>query len=101
MTKRWRVYEAYSRNGCYFRYRRCGPECYNFKVSRNSLLEDNVKQDVRRGCGISIGFTLIEIIVVVFILSLLVAIVAPKIMGRTDDAKIADAKIRYELRGPP
>jgi general secretion pathway protein G len=40
------------------------------------------------------GFTLLEIIVVVFILSLLVAIVAPKIMGRTDDAKIADAKIQ-------
>ncbi len=40
------------------------------------------------------GFTLLEIIVVVFILSLLVAIVAPKIIGRTDDAKIADAKIQ-------
>jgi len=40
------------------------------------------------------GFTLLEIIVVVFILSLLVAIVAPKIMGRTDDAKIADAKVQ-------
>ena len=40
------------------------------------------------------GFTLLEIIVVVFILSLLVAIVAPKIMGRTDDAKITDAKVQ-------
>ncbi|MBI5639750.1 MAG: type II secretion system major pseudopilin GspG [Nitrospirae bacterium] len=40
------------------------------------------------------GFTLLEIIVVVFILSLLVAIVAPKIIGRTDDAKIADAKVQ-------
>ena len=40
------------------------------------------------------GFTLLEIIVVVFILSLLAAIVAPKIMGRTDDAKIADAKVQ-------
>lgn len=40
------------------------------------------------------GFTLLEIIVVVFILSLLVAIVAPNIIGRTDDAKIADAKIQ-------
>ncbi|HCX90997.1 MAG TPA: hypothetical protein DHT43_10915, partial [Deltaproteobacteria bacterium] len=29
------------------------------------------------------GFTLLEIIVVVFILSLLVAIVAPRIIGRT------------------
>lgn len=33
------------------------------------------------------GFTLIEIMVVVFILGLLVTLVAPKIMGRTDDAK--------------
>ncbi len=40
------------------------------------------------------GFTLHEIIVVVFILSLLVAIVAPKIMGKTDDAKIAGAKVQ-------
>jgi general secretion pathway protein G len=38
------------------------------------------------------GFTLIEILVVVFILSLLVAIVAPRLIGRTDDAKIAAAK---------
>ncbi len=40
------------------------------------------------------GFTLLEIIVVVFILGLLAAIVAPKIIGRTDDAKIADAKVQ-------
>lgn len=40
------------------------------------------------------GFTLLEIIVVVFILSLLVAIVAPKIIGRTDDARVAGAKIQ-------
>ena len=42
------------------------------------------------------GFTLLEIIVVVFILSLLAAIVAPKIMGRTDDARIAEAKIQIK-----
>lgn len=40
------------------------------------------------------GFTLLELIVVVFILGLLAAIVAPKIIGRTDDARIADAKIQ-------
>ncbi len=40
------------------------------------------------------GFSLLEIIVVVFILSLLAAIVAPKIMGRTDDARIAEAKVQ-------
>ena len=42
------------------------------------------------------GFTLLEIIVVVFILSLLAAIVAPKIIGRTDDARIAEAKIQIK-----
>lgn len=40
------------------------------------------------------GFTLLEIIVVVFILSLLAAIVAPRIIGRTDDARIAQAKVQ-------
>ena len=35
-----------------------------------------------RGIGMS-GFTLIEIMVVVFILGLLVTLVAPKIIGRT------------------
>jgi general secretion pathway protein G len=33
------------------------------------------------------GFTLIEIMVVVFILGLLVTLVAPKIVGRTDEAR--------------
>ena len=42
------------------------------------------------------GFTLLEIIVVVFILSLLAAIVAPKIIGRTDDARITEAKVQIK-----
>ena len=42
------------------------------------------------------GFTLLEIIVVVFILSLLAAIVAPKIMGRTDEARITKAKVQIK-----
>jgi general secretion pathway protein G len=40
------------------------------------------------------GFTLIEIMVVIVILALLAALVGPKIMGRSDDAKIADAKVQ-------
>jgi general secretion pathway protein G len=40
------------------------------------------------------GFTLLEVIVVVFILSLLAVIVAPKIIGRTDDARITQAKVQ-------
>lgn len=42
------------------------------------------------------GFTLLEIIVVVFILSILAAVVAPKIIGRTDDARIAEAKVQIK-----
>jgi general secretion pathway protein G len=38
------------------------------------------------------GFTLIEVMVVVVILSILAAIVVPKIMGRPDDARITKAK---------
>lgn len=38
------------------------------------------------------GFTLIEIMVVVFILGLLVTLVAPKIIGRTDEARRVKAK---------
>lgn len=37
--------------------------------------------------GGTAGFTLIEIMVVVFILGLLVTLVAPKIIGRTDEAR--------------
>lgn len=38
------------------------------------------------------GFTLIEIMVVVVILGILAALVAPKLMGRTDDARKVAAK---------
>lgn len=38
------------------------------------------------------GFTLIEIMVVMVILGLLVAIVAPNIMGRSDQAKVTVAE---------
>lgn len=40
------------------------------------------------------GFTLIEVMVVVVILGILAAIIAPRLIGRTDDAKVAQAKIQ-------
>jgi len=40
------------------------------------------------------GFTLIEIMVVIVILALLAALVGPKIIGRSDDAKLTDAKLQ-------
>jgi general secretion pathway protein G len=40
------------------------------------------------------GFTFIEIMVVVAILAILAALVVPRIMGRTDDAKRTSAKVQ-------
>jgi len=39
------------------------------------------------------GFTFLEIMVVVVILGILATYIAPKFMGRTDDAKIVKAKV--------
>lgn len=40
------------------------------------------------------GFTLIEIMVVIVILGLLAAIIAPRIIGRVDEAKVTEAKVQ-------
>jgi len=40
------------------------------------------------------GFTLIEIMVVIVILAMLAALIGPKIIGRSDDAKLADTKLQ-------
>ena len=47
-----------------------------------------------RACGGAAGFTFIEIMVVVAILAILAALVVPRIMGRTDDAKRTAAKVQ-------
>lgn len=40
------------------------------------------------------GFTLIELLVVLAIIAMLAALVGPKILGRSDDAKVTDAKVQ-------
>jgi general secretion pathway protein G len=42
------------------------------------------------------GFTLIEIMVVVFIIGILLAIVAPRLVSRTDDARVVEAKAQIK-----
>lgn len=42
------------------------------------------------------GFTLLELIIVVAILAILTAVIAPKIIGRTDDARIIEAKLQIK-----
>lgn len=42
------------------------------------------------------GFTLIEIMVVIVILALLAALVAPKLIGRADDAKITTTRLQIK-----
>lgn len=42
------------------------------------------------------GFTLIEIMVVIVILAMLAALVGPKLMGRSDDAKQTDTKVQIK-----
>ena len=42
------------------------------------------------------GFTLIELMVVIVILALLAAIVAPRLVGYTDEAKVTEAKVQIK-----
>ncbi|HYB97967.1 MAG TPA: type II secretion system major pseudopilin GspG [Candidatus Limnocylindrales bacterium] len=58
-----------------------------------SRLALRVRRGHARGRGSAQrGFTLIEILVVVMILGLLISLAAPRLIGRTDDAKVVKAK---------
>jgi general secretion pathway protein G len=50
----------------------------------------------RRGSG-RLGFTLIEILVVITVIGLLAALVGPRILGRVSEAKSATAKAQLEM----
>jgi general secretion pathway protein G len=50
------------------------------------------KPALRFRATVARGFTLIEIMVVITILGVLAALIVPRVVGRTDDARIAAAK---------
>ncbi len=56
-------------------------------------MKKNIYKNARRT---ERGFTLIELLVVIVILTSLAALIAPKILGRMDDAKVTEAKVQIK-----
>jgi general secretion pathway protein G len=52
-----------------------------------------------RASTVRSGFTLLEVVVVIIVLGLLAAIVAPQILGRVSDARTTAAQTQIELFG--
>ncbi len=58
-----------------------------------------MKKSIKKSFRKTGGFSLIELLVVIIILGLLSALVAPKFFGKVDKAKIKTAKAQIELLG--
>jgi general secretion pathway protein G len=81
MSEREQVESAWTMWGKAYRYASSHPSPITHHSSRHILRSER-------------GFTFIEIMVVVAILAILAALVIPRIMGRTDDAKRTAAKVQ-------
>jgi len=55
-----------------------------------------MKSDIYHRIKTTHGFTLIELLVVIVILGILVSFIAPRLMGRPDEAKQVKARIQME-----
>jgi general secretion pathway protein G len=72
-----------------------GKQCQpTTRIDKTNQLLRFVARLSRRTSANSAGFTFIEIMVVVAILAILAALVVPRIMGRTDEAKRTAAKVQ-------
>jgi len=68
---------------------------HNIRKKGRSMTHDQpVRRVTTSSHGGEGGFTFIEIMVVVAILAILAALVVPRVMGRTDDAKRTAAKVQ-------
>ncbi len=61
-----------------------------------SIWNKSFSKEIKNRTQFDRGFTLIELMVVIVILGILAAIIAPKIIGRTDEAKVTGAKIQIK-----
>ncbi|MBE9532466.1 MAG: type II secretion system major pseudopilin GspG [Proteobacteria bacterium] len=51
---------------------------------------------LKRVVGAQQGFTLIEIMVVIVILAILAAVVAPRVIGRVDESRVTESKVQVK-----
>jgi general secretion pathway protein G len=60
------------------------------------VINNQLKQERENVMKKTDGFTLIEVMVVVMILGILAAIITPRLIGRTDDAKVTQARVQIK-----
>jgi len=65
----------------------------DLRTEQSEVVESGLSQNYSSNLK---GFTLIEVMVVLFILAILAAIVAPRLIGRTDDARVVEAKVQIK-----